>query len=327
MKFKHLLYLLMSPFLMGLSIDGPIVQEINISSPRYGPYEIYQDDVQTDFSVKSTYIKGVNVYERVIFEDIDTNQSRTITFPTHLITYLKTTKIPITIPTSGFFGKEGMRITITVFKAADNFQYKTAALIIYPSSYQRINPLDYLTNDYETNTTAISFPDTEYKEQYKFHNFTDYFLTDIYYRIPLEQFAVEAVESYEDITTCKGMMTIEHGKDLFPNIKSIGKFSVISIELRKSGDFYKIFLANSIYVNPNTLHVSDTPIAGYVATNNFYLPINGMEDYQEIKIGFNITGLGYSKINLAWNTTCYYSSSFIGSCSNSEYCVVGEVKK
>ncbi len=327
MKYKKSLFLLVTPLLMGSVTTKAVVQTMTISSPRYGPYEVYQDDVSTEFAVLSTVSDKTVIYEKVIFKDMKTNQSRTVTCAEHTIKFLSTAKIPITIPTSQFFGSGGMRITITVYRSSDDYKYNSVNCVIYPSEAKTVKALDYLNTGYTTKTTAVSFPNKLYNEKFIFHNIADYFLTDIYYRMPIDLFEIEVVTQYPDLETGTGIMVIEDNNNLFSNFKSFQGLIMIPIELKKDGDFYKVFITKTLYVNPKNLYMSDTPISGYVATRNFYYPVNQVDDYQGLTVGFNIMQFGYSKTNLTWSSTCYSSSSFIGACSNSEYCVVGEVSK
>ena len=327
MKSKFILLLSVAPLLISAAPSKAIVPTMNISSPQYGPYEVYQDDVETEFAVLSTINSNVLVYEKVAFKDMNKNQTRTITCPVHQMKYLSVAKIPITIPTSKYFGTGGMRISIAVFRSGDDYQYKSVNGIIYPPTSATVKPLEYLTGGYTTKTTAISFPNKQFKEKFTFHNFADYFLTDIYYRVPLEQFAIEVTTEYKDFPIGKGLMSLNNADVLFPNISSLGGLAIIAVDLKKEGDFYKISLAKNLYVHPKTLLMSDRPLVGYVATKNFYFPVNKMEDYQELNISFLITEVGHSKINLSWYSKCYLYSPLIGACSNSEYCVVGEVTK
>ena len=210
-------------------------------------------------------------------------------------------------------------MAIGVFRASDDYEYKTVSSIIYPVNTVIVNPLNYLETGYTTKTTAVSFPSMNYKETLNFTNYADYFLTDIYYRIPLEQFDIDVTTNYPELPPTTGRMIITKGAKLFPNLTSTGSNVVIELMTYKKGDKYRIVPSKPLYVNPNNLQMSSTPIDGYVATNNIYYPVNQTEDFQGLKFTFNIYQFGYSETNLSWISYCYSSSSFIGACSNSEY--------
>ena len=72
MKYKYSLFLFLTPLLIGAVPNKAIVQTMTISSPRYGPYEVYQDDVESEFAVASTVSKKTVVYEKVVFKDLVT---------------------------------------------------------------------------------------------------------------------------------------------------------------------------------------------------------------------------------------------------------------
>ena len=181
-----------------------------------------------------------------------------------------------------------MKITITVYRASDDYLYKEMTDTIFPTGTSKINPLNYLEDGYTTFTTAVSFPNKFYKEKLTFPNYADYFLTDIYYRIPFEQFDIAVDSLYTDIPDGTGAMTLYNAADIFPNLTSNKNNIVLKLKTFKRGENYGISLANPLFVNPNTLQMADTPLSGYVATYNLYYPINQSEELQGLKVGFKI---------------------------------------
>ena len=312
---------------MGISPSNKIIETVTPSSSQIGPFDVYQDDVESTYSIMSTLPKRTMVYERLTFKDVKTGNERTITSSSHYISSNSHLTFPYTIPTSEFMGRLGMRITISAFNALDNTAYQSFGLIVYPIGKNMINPLNYLTNGYSTKNTAVSFPNKTYNEKLIFTNYSDYFLTDIYYRLPFEQFDIKVVSNYKNIPVKTAQMTLKNADDLFANLSGFNGDIRINLKIEEIDGIFRLSLKNPLYVNPSTLVMSYIPIAGYVATNNFYFPVNQMEEMQGLEIAFTITEFGNNKTNLSWTSTYYPTSSVIGACNNSEYCVVGGISQ
>lgn len=327
MKSKNGLFLIITPLLMGVAPNNAAIQTVTISSPVFGPYEVYCANKNAAIAVKSGINKKTLVYEKIIFKDLAKDTSRTMTFAEHYIEKGKSYPIPFVMPLNDYLGRSGMNMTVQVFRSEDNVRIKNVSATIYPCGLTTINPIDYVETGYTTNVTAICFPNTSYKETFTFDNFADYFLTDIYYRMPLEQFQIGIKTNYETFPFGTAKLTILDGASLFPLMNTSGSNVVIDLNLSQIGEKYQLIPKNTLYVNPTTLEMSSRAINGYVATNNIYYPVNKIEDLYGTELEFRIENFGNNKTNLIWRVTCYSSSTFIGACSNSEFCVVGGISK
>ena len=328
MKYRKFLLLLITPLLMGVaSKDTKAIQTIKLSSPSIGPFEQYQEDVATFYTLTSTYTKASLVYERILFTNISTGSERNVKTANHSVPARASTRVDLVIPTSEFMGPSGMAISISLYDGRDDSLIRSHRLAIYPAGKETINPIQYVDDGYTTKTIGIVFPSAQLKEKLTFNHYADYFLTDIYYRLPLEQFDFGIESTFKETPTGTGFMLIRNGKSLFPNLTSIGNNVNLTLKVTKVREIYRISIKNSLYVNPNTLLMSNNPIAGYVATDNFYFPINKMSRMQGLDVTFTLIGVGYNKTNLSWTCTYYPTSSIIGPCNNSEYCIEGGVSK
>ena len=270
--------------------------EIVVKSSQYGPYEKYQSDVSESFSITSYYKNGNTVYERITYLDLTTGASRNVRTTSHTLRYRRASTVNITIPTSALLGDEGLVISIEIYNSPDSSYITGEAIVIYPIGTETINPLNYLENGYETKYIAAAFPSDSYKEKLTFESFADYFLTDIYYRIPLDQFDIE-IETFSDSYTLgQGTMTIVGMRDYLPYLNGQGNDAIISLRLSKNGNKIQVNYGSSMYVNPKTLTMSSTPKSGYVITNNFYLPVNQWTILWVLKLDFILMVLATTKL-------------------------------
>lgn len=326
MKFRRFLLLLIAPLLMGVSSrDIKASQTVIPSSPQIGPFEVYQENVMATYTLTSTFTKGTPTYERINYLDIATGNERNTKSAAHTVPARSTLTLTFEVPTQEFLGPSGMRITITVYNSKEQTAYRSYQLIVYPIGHESINPLNYLEEGFTSRGIAFKFPSKAMEETLYFDNYNDYFLTDIYYRLPLEQFDIRTTGSFSETPVGTGEMIIKDGKFYFPNLPTSGKNVRIYLKIVKVGDIYRICLRNSLYINPSTLVMSSTPITGYVVTDNFYFPVNQLSMMQGLDITFNIQNFGNNKTNLSWTSTFYPTSSIIGPCNSSEYCVVGGI--
>lgn len=326
MKFKRFLLLLIVPLLMGAAPKVNIVtRNLALTSSIIGPFDKYQEDVVASYTLTTTTNKPNSTYERFTFLDISTGNERNVKTTNHFIPAKSSITLSITIPTSEFMGPSGMEIFMNIYDSFNNTLLYSYALTIYAAGSESINPLQYIESGYVTKPIAIAFPDVEYREKIYFDNYSDYFLTDIYYRLPFEQFDIKVDSIFDKTIEGSGTMLIKKGKNFFPNLSTIGNNTFIGLKTNKIGDIYRISLKNGLYVSPSSLIMSSTPLAGYVATNNFYLPVNKRDEIQGLEITMNIYNIGYSKTNLSWTSKYFPTSSLIGACSYSEYCIVGGV--
>ena len=325
MKHKGLLSLVITPLLMGATPSPTSSGTIIPSSELIGPFEKYQSDKSARFLLQSTLSERVNVMARLFFYDIKTKNSKVVTSAVQTIPAKGSSSFNVTIPISKYLGPLGMEITLEVTNIVSSEKYCSYTRTIYPIGHNSIDPLDYLDNGYLIKATATRFPDRAYAERLYFPNYSDYFLTDIYYRIPFEQFDIQVGGNYTNIPLGTGQMILRDSASLFPNLKSDGSDITIPLNMEKIGENYRIILAESLYVHPKQLTMSSVPISGYVATNNFYFPVNQLYQMQGLQAHFDIYDFGNSKTNLSWD--CYYdpSGSFIGACNNSQFCIVGGI--
>lgn len=330
MKFKSLILLLITPFLMGAIPGGGgglFDGEMKIETPLMGPFDRYQSDVSSTLTVISTYKLRQTIYERLTFEDLATSASRVYSLASHVINGNSSETVSFNIPTSLYMGSSGMSITIEILRSSDNYVFIASTMFINLPGHETINPINYSSSSFVSKVIGVGYPSTVAREVLTFSGFTDYFLTDIYYRIPLEQFDIGIQSDFASEPIGEANMIIENGKDLFPNLSGVGNHVLLLLDLVKIGEIYRLSLKKPLYVNPVSVQMSSTALSGYVATNNIYYPINQLDEALGLKITFNIMNFGNNKTNLKWSTYCYSASPFIGPCNNSEYCVVGGVSR
>lgn len=84
---------------------------------------------------------------------------------------------------------------------------------------------------------------------------------------------------------------------------------------------------NPLYVNPNSLDMSLEEKSGYVQTDKYYVSNNKFKVMQKSKIYILLNSLGRNDINVTIPLSFDNGANLLGECANSDYCVVGGIKK
>ena len=122
-------------------------------------------------------------------------------------------------------------------------------------------------------------------------------------------------------------MYIDGYKKQFPTMTYTGGSIKLGLSLALESNYYCFSYSTQLYVDKKTLNMSNTPRDGFLATNNFYLPINRKHDLLDMPIRFEIKKLGMSNITLSWTTKLSMTGNLVGNCHNSEYCITGEIEE
>ncbi len=166
----------------------------------------------------------------------------------------------------------------------------------------------------------------EEKEEYDFSNVTHDIENDVYYKFSFENFSFycKSQLSYSFLTA---YLTILDSENLFPNFHTFGKQTIwLPLEIEQDGQLCKLSLKKyKYYVNLYTLDMSTIYRKGYVMTEDIYLPKNCKSILNGKEATIQITKSGYGNNNLTITTKLNFDRNIVGSCSDSEYCVVGGV--
>ena len=293
---------------------------------QIGPYEKYQDNPVVTFKEESTYQEDLFVYEIFRFAEGDETNQRTVTKPYHAIEPDSTYTGTFTIPTSLLLGDKGMNITIDIYDYQANYKIYTNTVTIYPIGNTIINPTKMDEFIAPHNIVKISNKTVKYtEERFTFTKMSDYFLTDLYYRMPINQFEFTSSIKSDDFAPESAYLIIRRMKKYFPSLPHIKNTATIALSTVYGESAITLQFKNQLYVEPKILQMGVAPQTGYVQTKNFYFPVNHLEDLYGSSFDFQINGIGINKTCLRWSTSLLSNSGLIGKCHNSGYCVTGKV--
>ena len=311
-----------------LLLGGITLPTMNISF-ELGPYSKYQNNPSIKYSIKSTYTSEKTIYEIIRFGTPSNPNQQTVTKANHSIGYNAKYEGYVTVPTKTFLGDSGMRMALEVYDT-NGTQLKTSVVTIYPRNSVTINPTTYSSATYSCPVTHVKVSNslTFYtNEEYRFTNVEDYFNTDIYYRLPLEQFEIQTSLDSSIFTYESAYLIIQGMEDCFPHLTYTNGQVKIPLEVIYNTNRLRVNLLNNIYVHSKLLFISLTPLNNYVATKNFYLPINHLNDLMGASFTIEINKVGLNQSTFRWTASLISGSPLVGNCQSSGYCVVGRVSK
>ena len=328
MKIRRLLFML--PILvlpiMGISELAISIDPVKLTVEQIGPYTKKCENQTLNYkitAVKST--KNRNIYEVFKFGTIETPNIYSTKTAVHVAPLSSATTLSVTMPTSTLLNENGMMVTISIYNSEDTL-YIEKSFTIYPIPSETVDPT--VVGSYQSKIISVKITSnkiTNTSDSYTFTNIKSYFNNTIYYRLPIEEFLFTHVDAGE-LTYGNCYMSLIGYQRYFPALSHFLSTAKIPLKLVKKENGYGLDFANTLYVEKSTLKMTTSAREGYVATNNFYLPVNFRDELSDLKVYFVIEDLGISKLKMSWKTTCLMDNAFIGDCSDSEYCIVGGVK-
>ncbi len=306
----------------GKITDNPITFSFN----PIGPYVEYNDDVTITGKLSTTQ-SYTAIRERISVGEEDEPYSYFYTTASHALNSRRVRNVSFTLPLSTMLSEDGIYGVIEVIDA-DNNVLVSKPFALRPAIPKTINVNNYLTRDYVVNDVIINITNYSiyHSESIKFTSFLDYFNTDTYYRLDLSQFKIK----YSCFRPFPGGNATLHFVDynnLFPNINNGQTIPEMDIPLTMSetSGYINFTFPETMYVNKKTLEMSLVARPDFLPTSYFYLPINKKDQLLDQVFSLRVNDFGYGKTSFNWNIRYLNSRGLLGDCSDSDYCVIGEV--
>ena len=224
------------------------------------------------------------------------------------------------------FGIRGNSVLVFTVEDADtNKVYKELRVTITQKksinfTNDDIGEVNYITNQ----IICLKEDQTSSGEMFDFTNFETYFKDGTYHVLRLNEIKVK----YNFLTNPTQKSGIIHFKDpynLFPNFRlydSLSKYFEIDLISDSDGFYWE---PKKLFVDPNTLMMSDVRLYGYVETKHFFFPLNTYGLYDVITFNLESEEIGLSNSNIFFSLDFYPTNTLVGDCSTSDYCIVGGV--
>ena len=319
---------LLPPICLGVLGISPSLQGFSFT-PYFdiiGPFAPYCENYQfSGYYIANS--NGLKIRERLVAGEDIRNPVYTETKRSHDAFKGDRVDLTFTIPFRNILGYSGINCKFMVIDESDavlnSFSFR-----IKPYSAARINPKNYLQSYYTIDDVVVNPVHYEYNhtERFKFDRFIDYFNTDTYYRIDLNNISLY----YECIKAFPGCQASLHFVDyqrLFPYLDNDDLIPSFDIPLQWVDTYNRISFkyANQMYVDPKTLQMSFEAKPRMKLTKYFYLPINKTEQLLNQVFTLKVSKFGYNQTNFDWDIRYINDRKLVGDCDNSDFCVKGEI--
>ena len=311
---------------LGLTENAPPMQVgFTTNFSCIGPFEKGCDDyvLSGQVTAKKTF---VSVVEKMTVTTIDGQLIKTEKTKYHTIVKGDSYALTFTLPFKSSLSERGLTFKIEFIEGNDEL-IQTFSFNLKPIIRKTITAKDFI-NDYYVVEDIVVDPDNYSKvkdEKFKFNQALDYFNSDTYYRLSLEDVLI----TYECGLPFPGCIAHLHFVDYlksFPYLDSENEVPTFDIPLRTITKNNRISFAfpHVMYVKPATLEMSLEARPGFVSTSYFYLPKNRCEEILDQVFSVDVKEFGHGKTSFTWDMRYLNNQRLIGDCSNSDYCVIGE---
>ena len=311
-------------------VDSSIEEDISdyeeyFSCPIYGPFAAGDENIDVTFDYKMK-IESQTIVERlrVINSKGKVVSATTKAAKNYFANSLES--VTFTLPIKANFNYAGLTIKFEILNNASRVVLREHSVeffpkpILFPTAYQLKN------NPYTTPKIAFYGDGTTLHpitETFDFTETNDYIDVDYYYRLNLSglSFYYESVFDfeYESID-----LRFKDADNLFPYYThDESSYVYIPLDVVRDGDKYQTVYKNQFYINKKTLQISDTYQDGFVLTNDFYLPINGKQKFNNKSLYFEVNNLGKCGLSCLFLIKYSIDKSLVGLCDDGLHCVSG----
>lgn len=294
-----------------------------ISSDLNGPFQQFDDEAEIFFKY-SLNVKCDGMSEELKLCNPTTGamySKQTTAKHSHTTSY---TNVGFEVDLSKWFGNAGLTFEFSVFYSGTVIQKVSATIYPYEG---------YSTDISKTNTKRLQGRNVAFKvesnvvktyaDDFNFTGLKNYIDADNYYSLSLRN--IEFLHNSQKFFYTQAYMQIKDKNQLFKNMPHTNGNIILPLVIENDEETKSFKFKNKFYVNRLTLEISNVKKDGYVETEKFFLPINKKKDFIGTEMKIVISNCGYSRFNLMFDISYDVSRGLIGDCSNSDYCIKGEI--
>ena len=297
----------------------------HVTSSTIGPFEEFNEDSEVSLSYQ-VFLSASNIKEGLIVSNAVTKKTYyTFEREKHSLPSSKKYTAKFPLRTSYYLSQDGL--TLDFYIKAGNETVYEASETIYPMERKDI----YVTRDeiimYKSSVSVLKIEDGNFNligDNYNFYNYSKFYDSDLHYGLDLSPF--KFTYHSDSINYDSAHLYIQDSNNVLKNFEHIdGKIhlDLVPFLVGKQVNFkYK----NKLFINKVNLESSDYFIPGFEETDQLIFPVNSKDDLMGSNIELVLMGCGYNKNNLFFNLEYNKGHNLVGSCYNSDYCVIGGVE-
>lgn len=200
--------------------------------------------------------------------------------------------------------------------------------LLYPFTNQVINVSNYKDSVYTTENRFIKVETNQVVtgESFSFADYNEYLSKKSDNTIDFSTIKFKYLNDYS-FKYLKAEYHIKDYKNVYPHLKKTNGEIVLDMICIPNNGEISFSLLQIMYVNKDTLDMSNIKLPNYVITSDLYVPIGKQSLLEENDSYILIKEAGYSAVDLMFPLTFYLSKPMLGLCHDSDYCIAGGVRE
>ena len=300
------------------------------ASDVYGPFNVGDPDFDATFSYRAN-IDNQHIIESFQLFPFNSQEPYVTTNHAHFL-YRNNALIQTTfnVPINRYLTNKGLTLKFEILAYPSREVLKSYSAMLFPC----IQPgwsVESMKAGY-CFTRSIGFYGNgqalaNITEGFDFSYLDDYIDNEYYYRLDLKNNYI-IYDSKFDLTYGTINLKIEDKNNLFPYFSHDSNDNiVIPLKATQEENGKVAFsIKNTLFVNRKTLQMSDSMQFGFIATRDFYLPINGRDKLNNQMMSFEITNFGKIKITGSFPLRYIAGEPLVGTSGDAKFYVTGGVK-
>ena len=301
-------------------------KEDYFSSSQYGPFFLGADDFEATFTYELNNISNQPILERIrLF-----NSSNSVVASSNKtkIDYVTGTRnsVKFLVPIHDYWTNNGLTLKFEILNYNTRDIIKQYSATFYPPSCSTLSG-EYLKRNYYQSRALGFYGDgkqmKEIVEVFDFRYLGEYLNINSYYRLDLSKNAF--LYPYNMTFWFNTIyLRFNDSEYLFPYYSHNNNDEIlIPLTINKAGPYVWFEYARKFYINKRTLQISDSYHPGFIITNDFYLPINGFNTFDEKRLYLEIQNIGWDAISTSISLKYDASKALVSVCTDGEYCIEG----
>ena len=293
---------------------------------QYGPFQLGANDFNATFTYELYSISSQQILERIRL--FNASNSVVASSTKTKIDYVTGTRNSVTflVPIHDYWSNSGLTLKFEILNYNTREILKQYSATFYPPSNQTVSGEILKREYYQSRSLGFYGDGKQMKEIFEVFDFRylgEYLNITNYYRLDLSKNAFVYPYSYY-FTYFSIYLRFNDSEYLFPYYSHNDKDEiVIPLIINRSGPYIWLSFDRTFYVNKRTLQTSDYYRQGFVVTRDFYLPINGLNLFNEKRLYLDINHIGLDGLSTSISLKYDTSKAIVSVCTDGEYCVEG----
>lgn len=306
--------------------SSPSSSLIEPISDLVGPFDLGEPNHEYNFvySVNKAYdsVSEVITYTRHGGTIISTVKSAK-----HAVAADEVVIYPYTFENKSYLTSAGLDVAYSLVNSKTSLKIFNYKYTIYAKSHKDVEPFKIKTRKY-TSKTIMYIPNVgSFEETYSFVDLEENF--NIYNSLELDVSNLKfSYISKCPLTYDSAEFYFVDNKMLFPKIEeNEDGFKHIPLSLFQIDEFVYFKYKDNIFYDPSSGNISFVKTKDSILKNRFYIPRNKTSEVESYTFYFQINNFGGDGINISFPIKFVSYSYYFGLCNQSDYCIMGGIKK